>query len=330
MIQIPIDVFIGKRTGATLAVRPRAAVLLGDRAARHRARHPRARHAPSRRAGRLTWTTCATASHMWRRLVGARIRGQLQYRAVVRVEHDSASFVLTFIDFIVVLALFSHFHADGRLDAAGDRAALRAQRHRHRDRRHVRRPHRRRSISTSARGQFDVVLLRPVGTLLQVIVVRLRVAPPRARSRRRPSCSSTRWSPPTSTWNAGARAAAAARRSCARCVIFGATFVLGGCLTFWTVGSSEVANAFTYGGNYHDRRTRSTSSGPGCGACSRSSIPLAFVTYFPGLYLLDKPDPLGFPTCVPVPRAVRRGRVRRRPPGSMWRIAVRHYRSTGS
>ena len=48
------------------------------------------------------------AFHTWRRLVGARIRGQLQYRVSFAL-NTTAAFFLTFIDFIVVLVLFSHF-----------------------------------------------------------------------------------------------------------------------------------------------------------------------------------------------------------------------------
>ena len=58
-------------------------------------------------------------------------------------------------------------------------------------------------------------------------------------------------------------------------------------------------------------------------------IPLAFVTYFPGLYLLDKPDPLGFPAAfqflAPVVAFAFAALT-----GFVWRTSVRHYRSTGS
>ena len=52
-------------------------------------------------------------------------------------------------------------------------------------------------------------------------------------------------------------------------------------------------------------------------------------TYFPGLYLLDKPDPLGFPTAfqflAPVVALAFAALT-----GFAWRSSVRHYRSTGS
>jgi ABC-2 type transport system permease protein len=58
-------------------------------------------------------------------------------------------------------------------------------------------------------------------------------------------------------------------------------------------------------------------------------IPLAFVTYFPGLYLLDKPDPLGFPTAFQL-LAPAVALAFAAATGLAWRTAVRHYRSTGS
>jgi len=58
-------------------------------------------------------------------------------------------------------------------------------------------------------------------------------------------------------------------------------------------------------------------------------VPLAFVTYFPGLYLLDKPDPLGYPRWFQLvgPLVTAAYLVAA---GAIWRFAVRHYRSTGS
>ena len=142
MIQMPIDVFIGRRTGPTLASGLAAPGVLGDRAARGSgASCSRRDRATRRRAG---WLTCAsgTAFHMCRRLVGARVRGRSCSTAL--------SFALN-TDRVVrahvhrlhrrpraVLAL----RRARRLDAAGDRVALRPERHRHRDRRHAHRPHR--------------------------------------------------------------------------------------------------------------------------------------------------------------------------------------------
>ena len=58
-------------------------------------------------------------------------------------------------------------------------------------------------------------------------------------------------------------------------------------------------------------------------------VPLAFVCYFPALYILDKADPLGLPRVVEFVAPLVALAARRWWPGSLWRSAVRHYRSAG-
>jgi ABC-2 type transport system permease protein len=58
-------------------------------------------------------------------------------------------------------------------------------------------------------------------------------------------------------------------------------------------------------------------------------VPLAFVVYFPSLYMLDKDDPFDFPQWfqfVAPFAALAFGLVAL----FVWRVSVRHYRSTGS
>ena len=262
--------------------------------------------------------------HMWRRLVGARIRGQMQYRLSFAL-NTLGSFALTFIDFVVVLALFSHFpQMEGwtlqeiallyGLSGVGIAVAdLFAG--------HVGDVH-----LLIRSGQFDVVLLRPVGTLLQMVASDFAL---RRLGRITQATVVLVYALVAAdvSWNAG-RVLLLPLAIAGAVVIFAATFVLGGCLTFWTVGSSEVANAFTYGGNYMTGYPLNI-FGVWLRRLFAFVIPLAFVTYFPGLYLLDKPDPLGFPEFfqflapfVAIAFAVAAG--------LMWRVAVRHYRSTGS
>ena len=55
---------------------------------------------------------------------------------------------------------------------------------------------------------------------------------------------------------------------------------------------------------------------------------MAFVCYFPALYVLDKHDPLGLPSFLrfvsPLVAALAACAA-----GTVWRLAVRHYRSAG-
>ena len=67
----------------------------------------------------------------------------------------------------------------------------------------------------------------------------------------------------------------------------------GGAFCFWTVEGKEVMNIFSYGGVaggypldiYADWLRRFVTF----------VLPLAFVSYYPALYILDRPDPLGLP-----------------------------------
>jgi ABC-2 type transport system permease protein len=175
-------------------------------------------------------------------------------------------------------------------------------------------------------GQFDVVLLRPVGTLLQVMASDVAL---RRLGRVAQSVAVLAFALVNVdiAWNPLRVALLPVGVVCGA-LIFGATFVLGGCLTFWTIGSAEAANAFTFGGNMMTSYPLNI-FGPWLRRSLAFVIPLAFVTYFPGLYLLDKTDPLGFPTAfqflAPVVALAFTALT-----GAAWRTSVRHYRSTGS
>ena len=110
-------------------------------------------------------------------------------------------------------------------------------------------------------------------------------------------------------------------------VIFGSIWLLVICVAFWTVDGKEIGSAFTYGGqslaqypvNIYERWLR---------AFLAFVVPTAFVSYFPALYILAKPDPLGLPAFLQLASpvvAVASGFVA----ASVWRFAIRHYRSAG-
>jgi ABC-2 type transport system permease protein len=59
------------------------------------------------------------------------------------------------------------------------------------------------------------------------------------------------------------------------------------------------------------------------------AIPFIFINYYPALYFLDKPDPLGFPPFAPFIAPLVAGLlffIAMR----MWRFGLNHYQSTGS
>jgi ABC-2 type transport system permease protein len=86
-------------------------------------------------------------------------------------------------------------------------------------------------------------------------------------------------------------------------------------------------NAFTYGGSFLTQYPVSI-FGPWVRRLLAFVIPMAFVCYFPALYVLDKPDELGLPHWLSFASpavAVLTVLVA----GLLWRNAVRHYRSAG-
>lgn len=110
--------------------------------------------------------------------------------------------------------------------------------------------------------------------------------------------------------------------------LYVALFTVVAILSFWTVNSVEAVNAFTYGGSdlaqfpmhIFDRWMR---------RLFMWIVPVGFTAYFPALYVLDKPDPLGmpgfFPFIGPAITAIFCLAV-----AWGWRQGIRHYRSTGS
>lgn len=261
---------------------------------------------------------------LWRRLVGARARAQLAYRTSFALT-CLGSFALTCVDLVQVLVLFRHVDALGGwtlpeiallygISGVGIAAADIVIGHAE-------------DLHLDIRsGAFDAVLVRPAGTLLQVasadIALRkfgrlLQAAIPLGYAF---AAGAVEPAPGTVALTAVGVACAA--------LVFACVFVLGACVTFFTVGSGEVSAAFSYGGSYlssypidiFGRWLRRTLT---------FAIPLAFVVYFPALHLLGRPDPFGLPAWVPftAPLAALSFAALT---GYAWRFAVHHYRSTGS
>jgi ABC-2 type transport system permease protein len=260
---------------------------------------------------------------LWRRLVGAQIRSQVQYRVSFGLELVGA-FLIAFLDFLAVLVIF---HNTPRLAewTVQEVAFLYALS----------------SITFALTdllighldlfprlirdGNFDVLLVRPRGTLFQVIASDFQL-------RRLGKAAQgvlvlvyalgalhIDWTP--------ARVVVLLVSIPAGVLIFSAVWVAFGCLAFWTVDSGEFTNAFTYGGNFLAQYPIDI-----YGAWLRRFlaylVPLAFVCYFPALYILCKHDPLGLPRVLQFLSpavALAAACVA----GAAWRFAVRHYRSAG-
>lgn len=111
-------------------------------------------------------------------------------------------------------------------------------------------------------------------------------------------------------------------------VIFTAVFTLGGALQFLLVDAPEVANAFTYGGSALTQYPLSV-YGTDLVRGVTFVLPLAFVNWQPGLFVLGREDPFGLPYwlrfAAPV-AALLLGAIS----ALAWRAGLRRYRSTGS
>jgi ABC-2 type transport system permease protein len=261
---------------------------------------------------------------LYRHLVGAQVRSRLEYRLSFVLDVLS-SFGVTFIDFVVVLVLFSHIDALGGWSLwevaflyglAGVSFAIADLFIGHIEDTHV-------QIRS---GQFDVVLLRPVGSLLQVIASDLSLRR-LGKTAQAAIIFAVAIAHLHVHWTV-ARAVVIVASIGSGAVIFGAIWVLGACLTFWTVGSGEVANAFTYGGNMFASYPLDI-FGSWLRRFLAFVIPLGFVAYLPAVFVLHKHDALHLPVALQVAEplvALVAGAVA----GFGWRFSVRHYRSSGS
>lgn len=111
-------------------------------------------------------------------------------------------------------------------------------------------------------------------------------------------------------------------------MLFGSLFIFGSTITFWTIERVEMMNIVTYGG-------REVISYPMdiFPAWMRSFyifvIPFIFFNYYPGLYLLNKPDPLGLPVFSPFVAPLI-GVLFLFLALQFWKFGVNHYQSTGT
>ena len=260
---------------------------------------------------------------IYRRLVGARVRAEFQYRvsfAATVVSQCAA----TVLDMVAIVVLFTHVPvlAGWTLPEAlflyatsavcfGLSEVL---------------------VGPAGKvnwfikfGWFDRVLIRPLGTLgqlacdefalrrigkliqpLVVLAIALATVP-------------VDWTP--------LRVAAVPVLIASGTALFGGLWVLAGSASFWTLESQEVAHTFTYGGSYLTQYPLDVVSG----WLRRVVVvvPLAFVNYLPAAWLLGKPEFVGVGPWAPILSPLVAGCVVALA-GLSWRTGVRHYRSTGS
>jgi ABC-2 type transport system permease protein len=111
-------------------------------------------------------------------------------------------------------------------------------------------------------------------------------------------------------------------------VIFAALWTLAGALQFLLTDAPEVANAFTYGSQQLTQYPLNV-YGRDLVRGATYVLPLAFINWQPGLYVLGRDDPFGTPGFLRFlgPAAAL---ILALLAGFAWRQGIRRYRSTGS
>jgi ABC-2 type transport system permease protein len=180
--------------------------------------------------------------------------------------------------------------------------------------------------ATIRRGDFDRLLLRPRSTLLQIAGQELQL---QRIGRFSQGLAVLIWSAATLDipWTLPKIALVVGAILGGMCLFCG-LFVLQATLCFWTVESLEVMNTLTYGG-VETGQFPITAYRSWFRSFFIYVVPLACVTYFPALAILGRPDALGssrwFQWLAPLV-----GVAFLMIAMQVWRIGVRHYRSTGS
>jgi len=110
--------------------------------------------------------------------------------------------------------------------------------------------------------------------------------------------------------------------------LFGSLFIIGATTTFWTTERLEILNIFTYGGSeimsypmhIFPRAIR---------VIFTFVVPAIFLSYFPAVYILNKPDPLNAPSFVSFLAPVITSAIFLAAM-NFWRFGIKNYQSTGS
>jgi ABC-2 type transport system permease protein len=261
---------------------------------------------------------------IYTKLAGSRLRAQFSYRLSFVLQIVGA-FFLSFLDFVAIVVIFQHLPRVAQWSLyevaflyGSSYVAFKAA--------DVVMGNIDKLPTFIRMGSFDQILTRPIGTLGQVIfadldirhiggitqgAIVLGIAVQRV---------GIAWSP--------GRIVVLGLMIVSAFVIYCSIWVATNAIAFWTMDAREVANAATYGGNFLTQFPMNV-YGVWMRRLFGYVIPLAFVNYFPSLYILGKDDPTNAPHVLRfLSPVVALGSVA--VAGAVWRLAVRRYQSTGS
>jgi len=261
---------------------------------------------------------------IYRRLIGARIRADWQYRTSFTLL-TAGQMLFTIPDFVVVAMIFDQVprlagwtlaevaFLYGLSDLAFALADIFVSQVES-------------LVPLIKQGSFDRLLTRPMSPLIQVsaefFALRQlgRVVAPILALGLAVSWLNLQWNAQRVLLTVMALGAAT--------VIFSALWIMTSAITFWAVDSSHATHSITYGGRFLTQYPLSI-LGEWLRRLVIYILPLAFVAYLPTVVILDKPDPLGLPRALgyasPAVAVILAFAAR-----AIWATAIRHYRSTGS
>ncbi|MFC4947055.1 ABC transporter permease [Pseudonocardia sp. GCM10023141] len=175
-------------------------------------------------------------------------------------------------------------------------------------------------------GEFDVMLLRPLGALPQLLSADVSL---KRVGRVVIGLGVLVWSLAHLNihWTT-LKVVVAIGTPLVGAVILGAIWVATNTVSFWFVDGREFANSLTYGSNFSTSYP-ATIYGPWLRGLLCFAVPSAFVAYFPTLALLDRADPLGLPEALRYSSPLI-AIVTVTIAALIWRSGVRHYQGTGS
>lgn len=173
-------------------------------------------------------------------------------------------------------------------------------------------------------GRLDQMLTKPVPLLVQVCADQFTL---RRLGRITQAVIVFGWASAYVDWTP-ARVVVTISMIISGAAVFFGLFVGFSCIQFWTTDATEFANAFTYGGATVTQYPLSIFPREVMVALT-FVIPVAFVNWYPALFVLGREDPFGMPAWlqfVSPLAAVATVAVAL----LVWRTGVRHYTSTGS
>jgi ABC-2 type transport system permease protein len=265
---------------------------------------------------------------LYKRLIGAQVRSQMQYRTSFALE-TLATFIGNVLDFIVVIILFTQMLTlDGwTLPEIGLLYGLSSVAFGIADMVIAGFDYAYFGPNMVRLGEFDRVLIRPVNVFLQVLTSQFTL---KRLGRIGQGAIVLAWALIVLdlVWTP-LQVGYMIVTIVGGVFFFSGLFIFGSGISFWTVDSLEVMNMATYGGQFLTQYPM-TIYGDFLRSFFTFVIPMAFMNYYPALWLLEKPDPLGGPLGLFALLAPFICLGMFAVGVALWRRGVRRYASTGS